>query len=76
MEKLLILHTVAFMPGPSKRKLVSNSYATFNLKTVNLLSSSNVNLKNGIAYKQNVYIVDLRQFHGILVSFLKNTVHN
>ena len=39
-------------------KLLSNSQATFNLENVNWLSNSNVNPKNGVAYKRkNVYLL-------------------
>ena len=36
-------------------KLLSNSYATFNLENVNLLSDPNVNPENGVAYKKTGY---------------------
>ena len=52
IEKLLILQIVAFMTGLSKRKLLSNYWATFNLVNVNLLGNPNVNPKNGAAYKK------------------------
>ena len=32
--------------------LLSSSVVTFNLENVNLLSSFNINLKNGLAYKK------------------------
>ena len=43
------------MPDLSKWKLLSNSYATFNLETVTLLSNPNINPKNGVTYKKNLY---------------------
>ena len=54
-EKLLILHIVIFMPGLSKRKLLSNYSATFNLGNTNLLSNPNVNPKNQVAYKNKIF---------------------
>ena len=35
--------------------LLSNSYATFNLENLNLLSNPNINSKNGVAYKKFFY---------------------
>ena len=34
--------------------MLSNSYRTFNLENVNLLSNPNINPKSGIAYKKNM----------------------
>ena len=51
IEKLLILHIVAFMPLEITKQLLSNS----NLEKVNLLNNPNVNPKNGVAYQKNVY---------------------
>ena len=43
-----------FTPGLSKWKLLSNSWATFNLENVNLLSNPTFTFKNGVTYKKNV----------------------
>ena len=40
-------------------KLLSNSYATFNLENVNLLSNPSVNPQNGVAYKK-------KRVHGLI----------
>ena len=65
IEKLLILQIVAFMTGLSKRKLLSNYWATFNLVNVNLLGNPNVNPKNGVAYKKNVWVPNSQNFWGL-----------
>ena len=41
-----------FMPGLSKWKLLSNSWAIFNLENVNLLSNPTFTFKNGVTYKK------------------------
>ena len=45
-------------------ELLSNSFATFSLENVNLLSNPNVNPKNGIAYikKCNYHLQQLQPF--------------
>ena len=50
IEKLFILHILAFSLGLSKRKVLSNSYATFNIENVNMLGNPNINPMNGVAY--------------------------
>ena len=46
---MLTLHIVALCQAYQ----LSNSWATFNLENVNLLSNPNVNPKNEVAYKKN-----------------------